>query len=136
MKKSKAEAAQTRRRIVQTASEKFRDNGIDAIGLTELMAAAGLTHGGFYRHFESKAHLVAEACTVGMDPLIASCAAAASKGGGRDGLERFQSGGTCSSSAIAIQLSVGLMTVSCSWRRRVKPRRRYSAIAGALFENT
>jgi len=87
MKKSKAETAQTRRRIVQTASEEFRENGIDATGLSELMAAAGLTHGGFYRHFESKAQLVAEACTAGMGSLVASCEAAASKVGKNSGLE-------------------------------------------------
>jgi TetR/AcrR family transcriptional repressor of nem operon len=34
------------------------------------MAAAGLTHGGFYRHFESKEQLVAEACAVSMDELV------------------------------------------------------------------
>ena len=52
MKKSKLETAETRRRIVKAAAAEFRRNGIHATGLCELMAAAGLTHGGFYRHFE------------------------------------------------------------------------------------
>ncbi len=61
MKKSKLEAAETRRRIVKTAAAEFRRNGIHATGLSDVMAAAGLTHGGFYRHFDSKDQLVAEA---------------------------------------------------------------------------
>ena len=56
------EAAQTRKGIVTAASEEFRKNGIVATGLNDLMSAAGLTHGGFYKHFASKDQLVAEAC--------------------------------------------------------------------------
>jgi TetR/AcrR family transcriptional regulator, transcriptional repressor for nem operon len=66
MKKSKVETAQTRRRIVQAAAQAFRNNGIHATGVAEIMSAAGLTHGAFYRHFASKEHLVAEACAAGM----------------------------------------------------------------------
>jgi TetR/AcrR family transcriptional regulator, transcriptional repressor for nem operon len=62
MRRSKAEAFQTRERIVKTAASEFRRNGIAATGLSELMAAAGLTHGGFYRHFASKEQLAVEAC--------------------------------------------------------------------------
>ncbi len=61
MRKSKEEAAQIRKRIVTAAAAEFRKNGIVATGLNDLMAAAGLTHGGFYKHFESKDQLVAEA---------------------------------------------------------------------------
>ena len=57
MKRTKLEAAETRRKIVKTAAAEFRKNGINGIGLSDLMAAAGLTHGGFYRHFESKDQL-------------------------------------------------------------------------------
>jgi Fumarylacetoacetate (FAA) hydrolase family/Bacterial regulatory proteins, tetR family len=53
MRKSKQEAAETRERIVEAAAE-FCRNGISATGFSDLMAAAGLTHGGFYRHFASK----------------------------------------------------------------------------------
>src|SRR5258705_12414438 len=63
MRKSREEAAQTRRRIVEAASCEFRKNGIVATGLNDLMKAAGLTHGGFYKHFASKDQLVAEATT-------------------------------------------------------------------------
>src|SRR6516164_11737734 len=71
MRKSRDEAAQTRRRIVEAASREFRKNGIVATGLNDLMKAAGLTHGGFYKHFESKDQLVAEACAAAVDAAIA-----------------------------------------------------------------
>lgn len=61
MKKSKVETAETRRRIIATASRLFMEKGLGETGIAEVMAAAGLTQGGFYRHFESKEQLVAEA---------------------------------------------------------------------------
>ena len=78
MRKSKQEAAATRQRIVTAAAAAFRKNGITGTGLSDLMAAAGLTHGGFYRHFDSKDQIVAEACTAAVDPLVEQLAAAAS----------------------------------------------------------
>ena len=71
MRKSKQEAAETRRRIVKAAAAKFRLNGIGGTGLAELMAAAGLTHGGFYRHFGWKDQIVAEACAAATESAIA-----------------------------------------------------------------
>jgi TetR/AcrR family transcriptional repressor of nem operon len=83
MRKSREETAQTRKRIVTAASGKFRKNGIVATGLNDLMSAAGLTHGGFYTHFESKDQLVAEACAEAVETAIfARLAAVASKGAG------------------------------------------------------
>ena len=70
MRKSREEAAQTRKRIVTAAAAEFRKNGIVATGLNDLMKAAGLTHGGFYKHFESKDQLVAEACAEAVETLI------------------------------------------------------------------
>jgi TetR/AcrR family transcriptional regulator, transcriptional repressor for nem operon len=70
MKKSKAETAETRKRIVQAAAQAFRCNGIHATGVAEIMSAAGLTPGGFYRHFASKDHLVAAACAAGMESTL------------------------------------------------------------------
>jgi len=51
MRKSKAETAKTRERILEAASAQFLSHGITEAGLARLMRAAGLTHGGFYRHF-------------------------------------------------------------------------------------
>ena len=61
MRKSREEAAATRERIVDAAAREFRQNGIAETGLNDLMRAAGLTHGGFYKHFESKDQVVDEA---------------------------------------------------------------------------
>src|ERR1700743_2586290 len=58
---SRADKAQSHERIVKTAAARFREKGIDGISLADLMKEAGLTHGGFYRHFESRDALVAEA---------------------------------------------------------------------------
>lgn len=61
MKVTKAQVQENRARIVAMASVLFRERGYDGVGVAELMAAAGLTHGGFYKHFKSKADLMAEA---------------------------------------------------------------------------
>ena len=78
MRKSKQEAAATRARIVRSGASEFRENGISGTGLNDLMAAAGLTHGGFYRHFELKDQVVAEACSVAFAELAERLAAAVS----------------------------------------------------------
>ena len=70
MRRSREEAAETRKRIVEAAACEFRENGIVATGLADLMKAAGLTHGGFYKHFESKDQLVAEACADAVQEMI------------------------------------------------------------------
>ena len=71
MRKSKVEAARTRKRIVKAAGAEFAANGISEAALARVMAAAGLTHGGFYRHFASKDQLVLEACGKTVFSLIA-----------------------------------------------------------------
>ncbi|HCE5827427.1 TPA: TetR/AcrR family transcriptional regulator [Pseudomonas aeruginosa] len=61
MRVSKAQAEENRARVVETASALFRERGYDGVGVATLMAAAGLTHGGFYNQFKSKAALMSEA---------------------------------------------------------------------------
>lgn len=56
---SREQAAENRRAIVAAAERLFRERGVDAVGLAELMKAAGFTQGGFYNHFKSKDALVA-----------------------------------------------------------------------------
>ncbi|BBH70875.1 TetR family transcriptional regulator [Actinoplanes sp. OR16] len=60
---SQAQAQQNRERIVATAARLFREHGIAGVSVADVMAEAGLTHGGFYKHFASKDALVAEAVT-------------------------------------------------------------------------
>jgi TetR/AcrR family transcriptional regulator, transcriptional repressor for nem operon len=61
MRRSREEAAETRRAIVEAASRLFRERGIAAVSIAEVMGALGLTAGGFYRHFADKEALVGEA---------------------------------------------------------------------------
>jgi TetR/AcrR family transcriptional repressor of nem operon len=61
MGSSKADKEKSHERIVRAAAARFRERGVDGIGLAELMKEADLTHGGFYGHFDSREELVAEA---------------------------------------------------------------------------
>ena len=59
---SRAEVAGKRQAVLEIAARLFRERGAEAVSVAEIMAAAGLTHGGFYSHFASKEALAAEAC--------------------------------------------------------------------------
>lgn len=87
MRKSRQEAAQTRARIVKTAAEEFRQHGIASTGLAEVMTAAGLTHGGFYKHFASKDALVAEAGQSACDTMYEVVTGIIAKTPGRKGIK-------------------------------------------------
>jgi TetR/AcrR family transcriptional repressor of nem operon len=65
MKVTRSQAAENRSRIVERASELFRERGFDGIGIADIMQAVGLTHGGFYGNFKSKQDLAAQACEGG-----------------------------------------------------------------------
>jgi TetR/AcrR family transcriptional repressor of nem operon len=62
MKVTREQAKLNRERVVETAARLFRERGFEGVGVADLMKAAGLTHGGFYGQFDSKEHLMAEAC--------------------------------------------------------------------------
>lgn len=70
MKVSREQMAQNRRRILDVAARLFREKGFDAVSVSEVMKAAGMTHGGFYGHFTSKDDLVAQslAHALGAEP--------------------------------------------------------------------
>lgn len=59
---SREQADSNRIAITDASARLFRERGIGNVSVAELMAAAGLTHGGFYGHFESKDELAGEAC--------------------------------------------------------------------------
>lgn len=69
---SKEEKARSRERILEVASERLRGEGIDGPGVADIMRAAGLTHGGFYKHFGSRDELVAEALSSALDAQTAA----------------------------------------------------------------
>src|ERR1700730_4418788 len=58
---SKASKANTHARLVEAAAARFKERGVDGISLADLMKDLKLTHGGFYRHFDSRDEVVAEA---------------------------------------------------------------------------
>ena len=59
---SREQTDSNRAAITEASARLFREHGIDKVSVAELMAAAGLTHGGFYGHFDSKEALAGEAC--------------------------------------------------------------------------
>lgn len=69
---SRAQMERHRNTVLQAASVLVREHGVDGVTVPDLMATAGLTHGGFYRHFESKDALVAEACTAAFSQRLAA----------------------------------------------------------------
>jgi TetR/AcrR family transcriptional repressor of nem operon len=60
-----------RRTVLHAASRMVRERGVGGVTVPEVMATAGLTHGGFYRHFESKDALVAQACAAAFSERLA-----------------------------------------------------------------
>ena len=84
MRYEKGHKEQTRQKIVEAASQRFRADGIDAVGVVSLMGEVGLTQGGFYNHFGSKEDLVREsvftAAAAAREQLAAKVAASRTDG--------------------------------------------------------
>ncbi|MDX3131278.1 TetR/AcrR family transcriptional regulator [Streptomyces europaeiscabiei] len=86
----KEHKSETRRRIIETAGRRLKQDGIDGSGVSTLMKDAGLTNGAFYAHFESKDDLVttviADQLKVQAESVVARAAP------GRAGLEQIVRG--------------------------------------------
>jgi TetR/AcrR family transcriptional repressor of nem operon len=67
MRYSREHKLETHARIVKKASVRLREKGAHGIGVADLMKDAGLTHGGFYAHFDSREALVIEAFAYAME---------------------------------------------------------------------
>jgi TetR/AcrR family transcriptional repressor of nem operon len=80
---SQAAKAASHDRILDIAAARIRRDGIDGLAVAEIMKEAGLTHGGFYRHFDSREHLVAEAAQRALSQGSAWTIATAQLGGQR-----------------------------------------------------
>jgi TetR/AcrR family transcriptional regulator, transcriptional repressor for nem operon len=76
----------TRRRIVEAAGRRFKQDGIDGAGVTSVMSDAGLTNGAFYAHFTSKEDLVANVLA---DQLRAQRESFDAQAADRAGVEAF-----------------------------------------------
>ena len=80
---SQAAKAASHDRILDIAAAWIRRDGIDGLAVAEIMKEAGLTHGGFYRHFDSREQLVAEAAQRALTQGSAWTIASAQLGGPR-----------------------------------------------------
>jgi TetR/AcrR family transcriptional repressor of nem operon len=89
MRYDKDHKSQTRQKVLEAASSRFRRDGVEATGVAAIMAEAGLTHGGFYAHFPSKEALVQEALADALQATRGRLTARAEKARatGGDGLE-------------------------------------------------
>jgi TetR/AcrR family transcriptional regulator, transcriptional repressor for nem operon len=66
---SKSDKAETHARIVSVAAKRFRELGLEGIGVADVMKDAGVTAGGFYKHFASRDELVVEALATAFQDL-------------------------------------------------------------------
>ncbi|WP_441247128.1 TetR/AcrR family transcriptional regulator [Kitasatospora sp. McL0602] len=110
---SRAEAQQHRQEVIDHTARLIREKGADQVSVPRAMAAAGLTHGGFYRHFSSKDDLIVQALQAAfterreaMDRLAE--AAPADRSGRAEFLTRYLSelhrdnpAGGCAAAALA-----------------------------------
>lgn len=71
---SREQSELNRSSIITTSSQLFRERGLDGVSLKDIMSAAGLTHGGFYGHFDSKDALEAVACEQAFEESSAAMA--------------------------------------------------------------
>lgn len=128
---SKEHKEETRRRILEAAARAYREEGVDGVGIGELMQSIGLTHGGFYAHFDSKDALVAEACDSMRSPLAQRYFEWAEEVGGAEGLRRMIRGYVsrqhrddpglgCLMPALAADVSRGAPEVRASFTRSLR----------------
>lgn len=77
MRVSRVQAEENRQTVINVASRLFRERGFDGIGLKDLMEGAGLTQGAFYKQFDSKDDLVAQASRRALENALHRWTAAA-----------------------------------------------------------
>ena len=70
MRVSRKAAEESRVRVVVAAAKMMRERGIEASSVADVMGAAGMTHGGFYKHFKSKEDLTREAVRFAFDDVV------------------------------------------------------------------
>jgi TetR/AcrR family transcriptional repressor of nem operon len=105
MRKSKQETAETREKILSVAAAKFIVGGLEKTGVADIMHAAGLTHGGFYKHFESKEQLVSESVALAFERSHESLQQPKAKSSLQGMLDEYLSKGHRDDPSIACPLS-------------------------------
>lgn len=91
MRMSREAMAEHRQEIIAAAARMLRERGVEGTSVADLMQAAGLTHGGFYRHFESKDALVAEAVQSIYENLVKGLEAKAETNGTAEAVAEYAS---------------------------------------------
>ena len=81
MRLTKEQAAENRRLILAAGSRLFRERGFDGVGVADVMAEAGFTHGGFYNHFQSKEALMEESSDAEIERFTTAAAASFAEAG-------------------------------------------------------
>lgn len=87
---TREQVQENHRRIVENAARLVRERGIENTAVADVMAAAGLTHGGFYRHFQGKDDLVAAAVRQAFDEIAQRLEKGTAQRGASDAATRYQ----------------------------------------------
>jgi TetR/AcrR family transcriptional regulator, transcriptional repressor for nem operon len=127
---SQHQKIKTHQRIVRTASKRLRQQGLEGVGIADLMKEVGLTVGGFYKHFDSRDDLVLEAFRAATGPWEKQFSAA--EAGGRpvtyqslidsylSGTHRDHPGNGCPIGALACDIARGSKQIRSLLTERVK----------------
>jgi TetR/AcrR family transcriptional regulator, transcriptional repressor for nem operon len=127
---SRDQKIKTHERILRTASKRFREKGLGGVAIADLMKEIGLTVGGFYKHFDSRDHLVAEAFRAASGPWKKQLLAAESGGppltyeslvdSYLSDTHRDHPGNGCPISALACDIARGRKQIRSLLTERVK----------------
>lgn len=90
MSASRDEKQKSHERIVESAAKLLREQGVEGASVAETMKAAGMTHGGFYKHFSSKDDLLAAALDQAFEEIAGMLQPGASPGEARAIAPQFQ----------------------------------------------
>jgi TetR/AcrR family transcriptional repressor of nem operon len=140
MRYAKGHKEATRQRIVEAAATRFRQEGIDAVGVANLMAGVGLTQGGFYNHFESKDDLARASIAAAWRDALARLDESLEQAGDRaletlvdrylSAAHRDHPGSGCTAAALAPEVARGSLAVREAFTEGL--RRFADLIAAAL----
>ncbi len=89
MRVSQEEKERTHGKIVASAARLLRERGVDNTSVADVMTDAGLTHGGFYRHFETKDDMVSAAIDSAFDQVLAMLADSRESGSEEPSIDAF-----------------------------------------------
>lgn len=89
MRVSQTEMDKNHKRIVEGASRLMRKQGIETTSVHDVMKKAGLTHGGFYRHFDSKESLVGAALEDAFNEVVSVIEVSYQTLGAQKGAEKY-----------------------------------------------